>query len=181
MDKRWLGFMLNWKNVFKGWAGVPVLILVVLAGVWFFPSYKSWQYQRAYDKVEEPYYTDTYGGTTPEETYDLFIDALKAGDVELASRYFVLYKQDDWLGTLQEYEKEGILLSFAEELENTKKIWKKSEKSDEETVSFTYKVLIEEEGTATFQGQEINIPAGNYTNETVFTKYPSGVWKIEGL
>src|SRR3989344_273008 len=143
--------VLNWKTIFKSWTGVPVLISVVLAVVWFFPGYKSWQFQRAYDKVEEPYYTDTYGGATPEETYDLFINALKAGDVELASRYFVLYKQDDWQETLQEYEKEGILLSFAEELENTKKIWKKSEKSTEETVSFTYKVFIEEGATATIE------------------------------
>ena len=72
--------------------------------------------------------------------------------MELGSRYFVLYKQDDWLKTLQEYEKEGILLNFAEELENTKKIWKKSDKSDEETISFTYKVLINEEIVCFFRG-----------------------------
>ncbi len=33
---------------------------------------------------------DTYGGQTPQETLDLFIDALKKGDVKLASKYFVL-------------------------------------------------------------------------------------------
>ncbi len=33
---------------------------------------------------------DTYGGKTPEETLGMFIDALKKGDVELASKYFVL-------------------------------------------------------------------------------------------
>ena len=161
---------------------MPVLILAVLAVVWVFtnglPGYKSWQIKRAYEKLNEPYYNDTYGGKTPEETYDMFIDALKKGDVELASKYFVVGKQDDWLKTLQEYEKEGILISFAEELENTKKIWKRSEKSSETTVSFTYQALIKEDGTATFEGQEINIPAGNYTNESVFEKYPNGVWKI---
>jgi len=176
-----MAFMANWKGIFKGWATVPVLILVVLAGVWFFPGYKSWKIQRAYDKVEEPYYTDTYGGTTPEETYDMFIDALKKGDVELASKYFVFYKQDDWLKTLQEYKKEDILLSFAEELKNTKKIWKRSEKSDEENVSFIYPNIIKQDKTVEFKGQQIVIPAGNYQNETMFQKYPSGIWKIEGL
>ena len=30
---------------------------------------------------------DNYGGKTPEETLDLYITALKAGDIELASKY----------------------------------------------------------------------------------------------
>ena len=72
-------------------------------------------------------------------------------------------------------------MSFAEELENTKKVWKKSDASTETMVSFTYQVLIEEAGTAIFEGQELNIPAGNFTNESVYIKYPNGVWKIEGL
>lgn len=33
---------------------------------------------------------DTYGGKTPQETLNMFIDALKKGDVELASKYFML-------------------------------------------------------------------------------------------
>jgi hypothetical protein len=33
---------------------------------------------------------DTYGGKTPEETLQMFIDALKKGDIELASKYFAL-------------------------------------------------------------------------------------------
>ena len=176
---------MNWKNIFKSWTGVPVLILAVLAVIWVFtnglPGYRSWQYKRAYEKMSEPYYNDTYGGKTPEETYDLFISALRADDIELASKYFVVYKQDNWLETLQEYEKEGILAGFASELEETKKKWEKSDKNDEKTVSFTYKVLIKKDGAATFEGREIDIPAGNYTNETMFVKYPSGVWKIEGL
>jgi HEAT repeat protein len=33
---------------------------------------------------------DTYGGKTPEETLQMFIEALKKEDIELASRYFML-------------------------------------------------------------------------------------------
>lgn len=33
---------------------------------------------------------DTYGGKTPEETYNLFVDALKKQDVDLAVKYFIL-------------------------------------------------------------------------------------------
>ncbi len=177
--------MLHWKQIFKGWAGVPFLILVALILIWGIPAlmgtYNEWKFQREYEKLAEPYYNDTIGGSTPEETYNMFIDALKNGDVELASKYFIEYKQDNWLKTLQEYEKEGVLLSFVEELEDTKNIWEKSEESNEGTVSFTYQVLIEKDGTAIFEGQEIDVPAGNYTNESTFTKYPNGVWKITGL
>lgn len=141
----------------------------------------NWEAQRLQDQWEKPYREDKYGGKTPEETYDLFLDALRKGDTTLASKYFIIEKQDDWYKTLNEYKKEGIISSLIKELENTKKIWHKSEKSNETIVSFTYQVLIEKDGMTTFEGQEINIPAGNYTNESVFTKYPSGLWKIEGL
>lgn len=173
--------MLSWKNIFKSWVGVPVLILVAFTAVLLLPGYKSWQIKRAYDKAEEPYYTDTYGGATPEETYDLFIDALKSADVELASKYFVIEKQDSWLKTLQEYEKEGIIISFVEELENTKKTWKKSEKSTETQVSYVYMNNIKEDKVVQFEGQDVIIPVGNYQNGTIFIKYPSGAWKIELL
>lgn len=36
---------------------------------------------------------DTYGGKTPEETYQLFLQALEEQDIELASKYFVREKQ----------------------------------------------------------------------------------------
>src|SRR3989338_3326619 len=153
--------MVNWKGIFKSWAMVPVLILVVLAVVWLLPGYKSWQIQRAYDKVEEPYYTDTYGGATPEETYDLFIDALKDGDIELASKYFVIEKQDDWRETLNKFKDNDALGQFILELKSINKIWKKSEKSDKTTVSFTYPNVIKENKMVEFEGQKITIPAGN--------------------
>ena len=177
--------MLNWKNIFKSWTGVPVLILVVLILVWGVPyltgKYQTWQLNREYNKLAEPYYNDTYGGATPEETYDLFIQALKNEDIELASKYFVIEKQGDWLRTLDEYKKNGILTNFISELENTKKIWEKSGKSTETTTSFTYRVYIETGSKATIEGQEVEIPSGDYVNESVFVKYPSGVWKISGI
>jgi len=160
---------------------VPVLILVVLAVVWFLPGYKSWQLKRAYDKIEKPYYADTYGGATPEETYDMFIEALKDGDVELASKYFILEKQDNWQETFEKFQSSDSLEEFIFELENTKKIWKKSEKSDDTAASFTYPNVVEEDKIVEFEGQKLTIPAGNYTNEVMFIKYPSEVWKIEGL
>ncbi|MFC1801984.1 hypothetical protein ACFLY7_00890 [Patescibacteria group bacterium] len=57
-------------------------------------------------KKDELYSQDVYGGDTPEETLDLFIDALKKGDVELASRYFRLEDQEGELEELIVLSKE---------------------------------------------------------------------------
>jgi len=44
---------------------------------------------KALSDFETAMKNDTYGGKTPQETLDMFIDALKKGDIELASKYFV--------------------------------------------------------------------------------------------
>lgn len=177
-----------WINL-KSWYGVLILVLVAGGVLWFILNgmqyinklRANWEAQRLQAQWEKPYRQDTYGGKTPEETYDMFLTALRNGDTTLASKYFIIEKQDNWKKTLEEYNRNNLLASFTQELENTKKVWKKSDKSTETTASFKYEVLIEKGSKATIEGQEVEIPAGNYANESVFTKYPSGVWKIEGL
>ena len=71
----WLGFAL-----YSGWKGY----------MW---DKKTNDFQMALSK---PYREDTYGGKTPEETWSLFLEALKKKDVELASKYFVPEKQGEW-------------------------------------------------------------------------------------
>ncbi len=56
--------------------------------------------------------TDTYGGTTPQETWDMFITALEAGDTDLASKYFVVWKQDEWKDNFKIGKENGVLESF---------------------------------------------------------------------
>jgi len=50
---------------------------------------------------EKKYEEDTYGGKTPEETLALFIAALKKGDTDLAAKYFVVDKQEEWREKLE--------------------------------------------------------------------------------
>jgi len=47
------------------------------------------------EKAEE-YAVDTYGGKTPEETYGMFLQALKIEDIDLASKYFILDRQEEY-------------------------------------------------------------------------------------
>src|SRR3989344_5678415 len=139
-----------WTNL-KGWYGVFFLVLLAGGVLWFvlngMPHINNlranWEAKRLQNAWEKPYREDKYGGKTPEETYDMFLEALKKGDTTLASKYFEIEKQDDWKKTLEEYKKQDLLANFVRELENTRKIWKKSEKSTETIASFTYQVLIE--------------------------------------
>ncbi len=62
-------------------------------------EHPEYQFTSEHDYIEygkqlkAAYQADMYGGSTPEETLELFIDALKAGDTELASKYFMVEKQ----------------------------------------------------------------------------------------
>ncbi len=47
-------------------------------------------YNTAMQNYESAMRADTYGSSTPEGTLQMFIAALKQGDVELASKYFLL-------------------------------------------------------------------------------------------
>ena len=183
----------NWKNIFKSWAGVPILILLAALVVWVVYSFapavvnkiEAWQAQRAYEKIFEPYYKDTYGGRTPEETYDMFIGALKNGNIELASKYFVYENQDDWKETLYQYKQSGVLAKFVSELEGNRKSWKLGDNSDEQ-ITFLYKYTRSEPTVTELpvedgKTQKVTLPAGTFNAEVIFTKHPTGIWKIESL
>lgn len=71
-------------------------------------------------EMEDKYRNDTYGGDTPEQTLQLFIDALKAGDTELASKYFVVDKQEEWKEKLEIGKEKGNLLAFLDILNKPK-------------------------------------------------------------
>lgn len=77
------------------------------------PQYK--EYQRLLE-LEKKYMADTYGGDTPEETLELFIDALKKGDTDLAAKYFVLDKQEEWRKNLDDLKGKDLLASMIRDL-----------------------------------------------------------------
>jgi len=70
--------------------------------------------------LEAQYENDIYGGDTPEETLALFIDALETGDIELASKYFVIEEQGKWLVRLGEIKEDGLLADMITDLKRDK-------------------------------------------------------------
>ena len=109
---------------------VATVVLLLLIGGWFVwnnylspNAQRQRQLQENIDKYnsfistfEAAMKADTYGGKTPQETLNMFIDALKKGDIDLASKYFALdtnEKSPDyltrkkWENSLNETKKDG--------------------------------------------------------------------------
>ncbi len=108
-------------------------------------------------EMEEKYRNDTYGGSTPEETLQLFIDALKKGDTNLAAKYFIIDKQEQWRADLSKIAERNLLGEMVRDLERKK-----------------YKNNISDE--------QVTLSIANDQNEVALTiligKSPNGRWKI---
>ena len=107
-----------WKFT-AGFAAIICLGLLVLYVVNYYEQKNSTEYQaqQMLDELQRQYQEDTYGGDTPEQTLQLFIQALKAGDTDLAAKYFVIEKQKEWQNTLRNSQTTGNLDKFVSYLE----------------------------------------------------------------
>ena len=155
------------------------IILLVLAGYWLWNNRLSLEAKQAremnanYDKyfayqasLEEKMRNDTYGGKTPQETLNLFIDALRKEDIDLAFQYFVLKENGErdpkWREGLARTRDAGKLQEVANSLSKAKP------DLDGRAYEEDYKFYVEENGT-------IKIYVDMELNEY------SSVWKIESL
>jgi hypothetical protein len=96
---------------------------------------------------------DTYGGKTPQETLAMYIAAVEKGDYVLASKYFVVEKQEEEKSMLVETNAKG-------------------------NIDFLLNSLMTEKKSAGYFSTSRN----RYTIEKPifieFTLYPTGIWKI---
>ena len=137
------------------------------------------------DKIREKYENDFDGGKTPEETLELFIEALKAGDIEKASKYYELSVQGQQLGELKkELQKERSLKTSTDYIIEVYKKGVKKCGNDENGDWCMFKYIYTETATTTYKingtSDEIIVPAGEKTTESVslgLNKY-TNVWKI---
>ena len=157
--------MFNRKSVkFLIWFGVLLCagFLVIAYSSYFSQEVREKRVILKYfENLEEEYKNDTYGGATPEETLALFIAALEAGDIDLASKYFLPDEREKMSNDLkEEYEVEKNLNYFINGLRQLKQT---GETKDEKA----FFILI---------GSD-NVVA----NQVVFTRNQNGVWKITEL
>lgn len=113
------------------------------------------------DRLVEAYKKDTDGGDTPEETLNLFIAALKAGDTDKAAKYFLLEKQGQMTEELKISKQNNVLPLLIGDLEKEKKVIQISE------AQYRFRTY-DEKGVAEFSFDLIINP---YTQK----------WKIESL
>lgn len=72
--------------------------------------------ERFQGSLEEPYKKDIYGGKIPEETWAMYIDALKRGDIDLASKYYAVRDQEKRRKFLLEEKQIDNLKLYLEQL-----------------------------------------------------------------
>ena len=120
------------KNVLKSAGlglGIVFLGAVAIFGIGYVRYQTSDEYRalKEIEKLKKEYAEDPYGGDTPEETLRLFIDALKKGDTDLATRFFVIDKQDEWKEDLALTKDKNLLPSMIDEAQRLR-LSKKDEK-----------------------------------------------------
>jgi len=161
--------------------GVSLIVFFIVGGyvVWYQYFSSEAKYSReveksalelpakleAYKKARE---ADTYGGKTPEETLQMFIEAVENRDLELASKYFAIdndsvERDSEHLENLKKAEKEGRVPLIINAVSKAKYDQELKGASDN---SVWFVVLEEGEPIA-----DINLEFNQY----------SGVWKIESL
>lgn len=176
------------KIELRHWTGT--LIVAIVAGFVIFGLLRGQEFLASFlvgretkkiqRELERPYREDKYGGKTPEETFDLFLEALRKGDIELASKYFELENQERWNEKLNEYKRSALLDDFLLDYEQTRREWSLSS-NDGLRAEYNYTETISKNTKTKIGDQVIEIPAGTYVNSVVFIKSLSGVWKISEL
>ena len=102
---------------------ILVVVILGIAGFFIWQKYScdnSCQVKKEFQtKYMQAMSEDNYGGKTQQETLDLFVAALKVGDADLASKYFVLdenLSREKWLKTLIIFKEKGLLNDMAKDI-----------------------------------------------------------------
>lgn len=101
-----------------------IIFITVIAFILFYPGlpdyYASWKIGRNYKKFEKAFIdflkNDKYGGKTPQETYEMYVNALKKQDIELAAKYYYFEKQDREEKRLKELKEQNKLKQYADSM-----------------------------------------------------------------
>jgi len=156
------------------------IVIVIAGGYWIWDRFfsemgrlrRQAKEQIEYlEKSEKTYIAaataDTYGGKTPQETLDLFVAALKKGDVELAHKYFLLdatASREKWLTYLNGVKTKNLLNKMASDISLRAK-----PDLEERTGENDFKFVLYDDNQDV--GARINMQFNTYAK----------IWKIESL
>lgn len=153
-------------------AGFFGFLFVLNYGLEKYNQNKQWQeikksaemFQKAEQELYQQMMADTYGGKTPQETLQMYIEAVEKGDYELASKYMVKENQEkESRGLLNIKDDQKFLKEYLNDI-------KKAEPDGE----------FKEEADETFQ-MKSKIEEGKPYYFIRFVKYPTGIWKISEI
>jgi hypothetical protein len=104
---------------------IVAAFLILVIGTAANELWKGYKWQKSVDQfqesLEKPYKDDVYGGKTPEETWAMFLDALKEEDLELAGKYYDAGHQGKAREWLEKLKQDGELEQTIGEMEGLKK------------------------------------------------------------
>ncbi|MBI2047684.1 MAG: hypothetical protein HYT27_00950 [Parcubacteria group bacterium] len=150
------------KKFLLGFLGILFLAFIVWSwGAYFNPDVRE---KRAlikyFEDIQEEYNNDTYGGAAPEETLQLFISALEAEDIELASKYFLPDEREKTIELLKnEFD---VNNNFDHMVTGLNKLKRTTGNHDQNKEAFF--IIIG--------------PDNIVANQVVFTRNQNNVWKI---
>jgi hypothetical protein len=115
------------KSSKKGGLGFKMGLILIIVGViiflpilvFLFQKYENYtliqkdkifkeRLRQAQQEEYEKAMADTYGGKTPAETLQMYIEAIEKGDYELASKYFIEPNREEELKSFTKATKENI-------------------------------------------------------------------------
>jgi len=160
--------------------GLSALITGYLLGFWTNFYYLSYKFNPVRISNNQAL-KDIQGGKTPEETYSLFVSALAQGNTELASKYFVVGKQDEKLEEFNKLKEKDELQRYIDNLPKWGELREINVFEDGRVKEFGRDVF-KEERVINIQGTEYKLPAGERTQSISFRLNPTtNIWKIERL
>ena len=170
----------------KVWKIILVILIFIsgfaigLATKYYIDEWKAKRNVALWMDSLDPFKNDKYGGATPEETFDMYLTALKKGDLELASKYFYATKQQQQLEFLKGQEESKKFNEYILKLETMEKDWKIEESNDSNIKLYFYEEVISENIKSNFLGKETIVPAGKYGRDIRFDRV-NNIWKIYSL
>lgn len=130
---------------------------------------------------------DTYGGKTPEETFNLFVQALKDENVDLAVKYFVLDsdRRAKYQEEFSKLKEDGKLKEYGEKLPEWAQ-WEQIKNKDnnwENRATIEYGQVISEPTKVydPYIKEYTVIQPGVYGRSIIFIINTNNIWKIESL